>query len=71
MARKQSGKPPHKVGDGGWQREFPAAETIWIGPEISVTICRSSGRIAVGIKAPREYEIVVGDGTDLQKPTNS
>lgn len=71
MAMRQSGKPPHKVGIGGWQREFPSAETIRIGKEISVTFCRSSGRIAVAVKAPRELEIVVGGEIDLQKSVES
>lgn len=67
MARKQSGKPPHRIGDSGWRHEHrKATQKYRIGPDITVVVSREAGRQVVVIKAPPDVKIERVDEIDLQ-----
>lgn len=60
MARKQNGKPPHRVGDRPGLRHKLGNEefTRKIGDDITVTVCKEAGHVVIYLDAPRSLKIV-------------
>jgi hypothetical protein len=68
MARKQSGRRPHKVGDRpGLKFRLGEEQTIQIGPDISVAICKEAGRFVAHIYAPSHAWTLTAGEKVLQK----
>jgi hypothetical protein len=68
MARKQSGRAPHKVGDRPGLKWIHGKGTdrIKIG-DIEVLICHEAGQTVSYTVAPKDVKIVVESENDLQK----
>jgi len=59
MARKQSGRRPHKVGDRrpGWSTTERGERAFAIGDTITITITPVAGQYVLNIQAPRSEAI--------------
>lgn len=68
MAQRQTGKPPHKLGDRpGLKFRLGDEQTIQIGPDISVAICKEAGRFVAHIHAPSHAWSLTAGEKVLQK----